>query len=274
MTDDTRENQPTDAELVAWLDGELPTAERGALEARLQTDVALKARLDHLAAGGRPFAEAFDTLLAAAPAGRLEDILAQARIRAARGGAMGGTRTGLGRRRFAAVAAGLLIFAAGAAVGFGLPRVVQRPEEIAETSAASDWREVVAEYLTLYSNETLADIPEDAAQREKELATVAGKLALDMSPDKVALPELTLKRAQLFDLEGRPLAQIAYLSSYGPVAFCVIADDQGDAGREFEERHGRGIVYWSKGGHAFMLIGKVPRPQLEALAARLERQMA
>jgi anti-sigma factor RsiW len=172
------------------------------------------------------------------------------------------------------LAAGLLIFAAGAMVGFGLPLVAQRSNEIAESAAADGWREIVAEYLTLYTSETLADIPEDAAQRARELSTVADKLTLDISPDKVALPGLAFKRAQLFALDGQPLAQIAYLSSYGPVAFCVIRDDQPDAGREFEERHGQSIVYWSKGGHAFMLIGKVPRSQLETLAATLEQQVS
>jgi len=265
MTDNMQGNLPTDSTLVAYLDGELPETERGELEARLRIDAALKRRLDYLATGARPFADAFDALVTGAPTERLQRNLAQARIKAVAGS--------WSRRPLATLAAGLLIFAVGAALGFGLLRVVQQPNEIAESVAADAWREVVAEYLTLYTSETLADIPEDAAQRARELSTIAGKLAIDISPDEVALPDLAFKRAQLLDLDGQPLAQIAYLSRFGPVAFCVIKDDQPDAGREFEERHGQRIVYWSKGGHAFMLIGKLPQSQLEALAETLDQRM-
>src|SRR5262245_5882049 len=177
MTANSQANPPTDAELVAYLDGELPVTERGALEARIQTDAALKARLDYLAGGARPFAEAFDVLLTVAPTERLQSVLAQARIRAASGGPS--------RRRFAALAAALLIFAAGAAAGLGLRLIIQHLYEVAESTAPDRWRDVVAEYLTLYTSETLADIPEDAAQRARELSTIAGKLALNISAENV-----------------------------------------------------------------------------------------
>jgi len=42
----------------------------------------------------------------------------------------------------------------------------------------------------------------------------------------------------------------------------------------FEERHGQNIVYWSKRGHAFMLIGDLPRRRLETLAASLAARIA
>ncbi len=45
-----------------------------------------------------------------------------------------------------------------------------------------------------------------------------------LDPQTVALPGLDLKGAILFQYDGKPLGQVAYLSTeYGPVAFCIIA---------------------------------------------------
>ena len=134
---------------------------------------------------------------------------------------------------------------------------------------------MVAEYLTLYTRDTLANMPDDRSLRETELKSVGDKLALGLSVDKVALDGLALKRSQLFDLDGRALAQIAYLTSDdGPVAFCIIADGEGNRDLSFEERQGKNVVYWSKGGHAFMLIGKLSRSALETFAASLAARVA
>jgi hypothetical protein len=82
---------------------------------------------------------------------------------------------------------------------------------------------------------------------------------------------MTLKRAQLLEFRGLPLAQIAYRSiSDGPVAFCIIANGKPDIPRTFEARHGWNIEFWNTDGIGYMVIGKVPPETLEALAATLE----
>ena len=158
------------------------------------------------------------------------------------------------------------------------PSPPARPRSPAATNPAATpdgWRAVVAEYLTLYTRDTLANLPDDRSLHEAELKSVGDKLALGLSVDKVALDGLALKRSQLFNLDGRPLAQIAYLTSDdGPVAFCIIADAAKDQELSFEERRGRNIVYWSKRGHAFMLIGNLSRSTLETLAASLAARIA
>jgi len=261
---------PIDSDLVAYLDGELELAKRSALEARLAADAALRARLERLRGGARPFAGAFDILLRNAPEDRLAAILARAEA----GAAIGVWRT---RRRLALVAAAVFLFLFGAAAGYLLPRATESPGEevVAEVKPPDGWRQVVAEYLTLYTNETLANIPDDPALRAHELSTVGARLSLDLDLDKVALPDLRLKRAQIFELDGRPLAQIAYLSEHhGPIAFCIIADSETDEPRSFEERLGSNIVYWSKDGRGYMLIGKAPREALEAFATTLEQRVS
>jgi anti-sigma factor RsiW len=176
------------------------------------------------------------------------------------------------------LAAAIVLFLAGAAVGVGVSNLLPGTEVAGgeEPEASPDgWRAAVAEYLTLYTRDTLANLPDDKAQHEAELKSVGDKLALALSVDKVTLAGLALKRSQVFDLDGRPLAQIAYLApGDGPVAFCIIADAAKDQQLSFEERRGKNIVYWSKGGHAFLLIGNLPRSTLEPLAASLAARVA
>jgi anti-sigma factor RsiW len=264
-----------DSQLVAYVDGALSPPEREALDARLASDHTLQARLAEVAAGGRPFAEAYEVLLRNAPQERLTAAFGRARatFEAAR----------VDKRRLATgrwlrpLAAAVAIFLAGGVAGLGFAQLLPNTQTAGEDAAAGPgaWRAVVAEYLTLYTRDTLADMPDDGSLRQAELKSVGDKLALPLSVDKVALDGLALKRSQLFHLEGRPLAQIAYLTpDDGPVAFCVIADSEGNHDLSFEERQGKNIVYWSKGGHAFMLIGKLSRSSLETLAASLAARVA
>jgi hypothetical protein len=100
----------------------------------------------------------------------------------------------------------------------------------------------LAQVVRRDTRDTLANLPDDPSLREAELKTVGNKLALPLSVDKAALDGLLLKRSLLYNLDGRPLAQIAYLSpDDGPVAFCIIADNEVDRVQSFEERQGKNI---------------------------------
>ena len=177
--------------------------------------------------------------------------------------------------RLALIAAGLALFLAGVVVAPWLPMPFGPPSESENAETPGAWRQAVAEYLTLYTTETLASIPDDAAMREREIATVAGKLGVSLTSARVALPDAAFKRAQLFEYEGKALGQIAYLDpASGPLALCVIADGEPDAAERTEQRQGMNIVYWSKKGRGFMLIGRDSMTKLEALFAILSDRLA
>ena len=93
----------------------------------------------------------------------------------------------------------------------------------ATTEEHENWRAAVADYLSLYTTDTLAGIPDDPDQRARELAAAGARLSLPLDVGKVVLPDLTLKRAELFAFRDKPLVQVAYLSpATGPVAFCMV----------------------------------------------------
>jgi anti-sigma factor RsiW len=266
MADPVDSSRPDDGILTAYLDGELEPAERSVLEARLAGDAELSARLEHLRRGGLAFAEAYDLLLTTAPDDRLGEILA-----ACQAAAMRPPRRNW---RLAAIAAALAIFVAGAAAGYLLPLVtgVTEPVRVAE---APGWRQVVAEYMTFITPDTLAVVPDSPAVLADALTAVGQKISLGLTPDKLTLPHVYLKTAQLLEFRGKPLAELAYLSrDDGPLAFCIIANGRPDATIDFEQREGFNIVYWTKDGLGYMLIGKAPRDKLEAYAGDLANRVS
>lgn len=256
----------TDDELVAYLDSELALDRRAALEERLAREPALRRRLEALARGGRPFRQAFDVLLRDAPTDRLKAMLEAAPGAPA--------KMGWPSWRAASIAAAAaVLFIAGVGVGNLVAPLVRPPApRVAEEAPdrSEDWRQAVAGYMSLYTAETLADVPDDAAVMERELAAVADRLGLGLTLDRIALPDLQFKRAQLYGYDGKPLAQLAYLDpEFGPLAFCIFADGEESEARRTEQRLGLNIVYWADRGYYFMLIGRAPAERLRPLADTL-----
>jgi anti-sigma factor RsiW len=255
----------SDAILTAYLDGELDAAERAALEKRLLAEPQLKVRLDKLGRGGRAFGPAYDALLAAAPEARMQAMLADL---VAKHGYSAGRRGRSSWWSLPAIAAAVVIFIAGGLAGYTVPLLTHKAPE------QPGWRQVVAEYQGLTTSETLAAIPDNTSTMTQELSTIGAKLAIDLSPDKLALPDATLKRAQLFQFRGRPLVQLAYLSpDSGPMALCIIANGRPNEPPAFETREGFNIVFWTDNGRGYMLIGKQPRAALEAYAGTLQTRV-
>jgi anti-sigma factor RsiW len=275
MTEARYMDRPDDAELVAYLDGELPPHERARIASKIAVDQDLQRRLILLSGGNRPFREAFATLLEQAPKAKLEAMLSG--LPASKAASTHRSTAPRWRVALGAVAAGLLLFFAGLGADRLFPNLSANLGEMIPSERGSpnddDWRQAVAEYLTLYTSETLASIPDDAGLREHELSTLSAKMGLALSSQRIALPNLSFKRAQLFDYEGKPLGQIAYLDRKdGPIALCIVADGA-EAPPKTEQRQGFNIVHWSRNGHGFMLIGKTPLPRLREFADDLSRRL-
>lgn len=269
MTQDNRPAGPSDADLVAFLDGELTPAESTRLCQTLATDSKLKSRLDHLMAGGRAFRDGFDPLLQAAPTARLEAMLDRAMQRPQ----PIQRRPILGWAGLAAAAMVTLAIGAGLDRAFVSHNAAPRSMAVAEDESA-DWRVAVANYLALYTPATLAQVTTTPADQARDVASVGGRLGLALTPAKVALGDLPLKRADLYDYDGKPLAFLAYLDpGQGPVALCII-DGGEPAEARTERRMGMNVVYWSGGGHSFMLIGHASSDSLQKLAATAQARLA
>jgi anti-sigma factor RsiW len=249
---------PSDEQLTAYIDGELSPEEAARIEAIFDADERVAARLAFLSRSSLPFGEAFEPLLAAAPKAELEAMLET--LSAEAKPVTTAVRTS--RRGFVGALAACLV--AGVVVDrafIGLQRRLVARDE------SSEWRAAVAEYIALYTPDTLAGpVPSREAQRA-QLAIPAGKLGMSLSPETITLSGVDFKRALLLQYDGKPLAQIAYLDpETGPIALCIVRSDTGAKPPEVEGRKGMNVIYWSNPSHAFMLIGHAPLERMQAIS--------
>ncbi|WP_195909563.1 anti-sigma factor family protein [Rhizobium tubonense] len=266
MNEHDKNELPSDEMLVAFIDGELDAAKTAEIEKLINADEATAERFEFLSRSDLPYVEAFAPLLKAAPDAKLQAML----------GAIPATTprkfstSGVSRRGFLAAAAACLI--AGIAVDRGLIELNHRLEKPDE---GAEWRAVVAQYLGLYTADTLSAPAGDRAAQAAQLEQVGSKLGISLTPETVALSGADFRRAQVLEYDGKPLAQIAYLDPEdGPMALCIISSQTGPAEPDMERRHGMNVVYWSSAGHAFMLIGHSTADRMKTMADGVRAKLA
>ncbi|WP_249673139.1 transcriptional regulator [Pseudomonas abieticivorans] len=248
-----------DEQLVAFLDGELDTQAQIEMEHALDQNADLARRLEYLERSSLPYPNAYGELLAQAPQERLAAMLAA--LPAPSAGAT------FGRRRLLAVAASCLL------AGIAADRLFIGWH--AHAGKADQWREVVADYMALYTAQTLENLPSDEAAQTAQLQVVEHRLGLALKPAQLKLPGIEFKRAQVLQYDDRPIAQITYLDPlYGPMALCLTLNEGGTQVPAHERRYGMNVVFWANGGHAFMLIGHNPAPDLASRMQALRVQLA
>ncbi|MBK5373425.1 transcriptional regulator [Pseudomonas sp. TH43] len=245
-------NTPSDEQLVAYLDDELDREQRSQLDSDIADDPLLSLRVQWLSRSNLPYKAAYDELAQQAPLERL-----QARL----DGIPAPETPGLSRRWFIGAAAATLV--AGGVLADRLFLGWQAQQD-------HSWRELVGDYMALYVPQTLDHLPADEANQRAQLRTVDARLGLSLSPATLKLPGAELKRAQMLEYDGVPIAQITYLDAkHGPMALCVTRSNSGSQPLAHERRHAMNVVYWTEREHAWMLIGHNPASELEGLAKHL-----
>ncbi|KAB0494164.1 anti-sigma factor family protein [Pseudomonas vancouverensis] len=248
--------KPSDEQLVAYLDNQLDQEQRERIDAAIAADPMIGLRLQWLNRSSLPFKSAYDELTKQAPVHRLQAMLDTLPPPA---------RPGLNRRWFLAAAAGLVAASVLADRLFLNWQLSQEKE---------NWRGLVAEYMSLYVPQTLDHLPGDDATQRAQLRTIDARLGLSLAPAKLALPRAELKRAQILEYEGVPIAQITYLDPvHGPMALCVTRSNSGSRHIAQEQRHELNIVYWADMEHAWMLIGHNPMDDLQDMATVLRGRL-
>ncbi|NZD60469.1 anti-sigma factor [Rhizobium sp. WYCCWR 11290] len=264
----TKHTIPSDEDLTAFIDGELTAEEAARIQTMVNGDERTAERLEFLARASLPFEQAFAPLLAEAPREKLQAMLAAIPLQqSARSGPTPAFAT---RRRFLGALAASL--AAGIAIDRG---VIGIGKGFSAKDENSEWRAVVADYISLYTAETLAGPVPGREDQAAQLAGLDEKLGLSLSPEAVSLPGIDFKRALLLQYDGKALAQIAYLDpETGPMALCIVKSDKGPKAPDLEHRKGMNVVYWSNATHAFMLIGRIPADRVQELAENARSRLS
>jgi hypothetical protein len=247
---------PPDEQLVAYLDDQLDSEQRQRIDAAIAEDPMLGLRLQWLNRSSLPFKAAYDELGRQAPVDRLQAMLDTLPTPA---------KPGINRRWFLAAAAGLV---AGGVLADRLFLGWQMSQE------KSNWRQLVADYMVLYVPQTLDHLPTDEAAQRTQLSTIDARLGLSLATTQLTLPHAQFKRAQILEYDGVPIAQISYLDAvHGPLALCITRSNSGSRQVAHERRHEMNIVYWAGMEHAWMLIGRNPVADLEAMATAVRTRL-
>jgi anti-sigma factor RsiW len=264
----------SDEALVAYLDGELDAAEQRHVEAWLDADPAVRDRLDALARGADLVRGAYaDIANEPVP----EHLLAAARGETAGGASQEAEILVLPQRRFigpvpghrrhigfAAAAAlfGLILGGLGTYAGMGLlPRGDSGAESQAAAAAAQRiWLDNAAASYTLALNAgdgMLIDVPASSNPREA-LQRISQGLPQVRFPDLKPWG-LTLRGARLVVVDGRPAAQLVYVTddkAIGPLTLVIAATKQSDVSPTIERRQDVNLLYWRNQGRAYALVGQ------------------
>lgn len=244
----------TDEELTAFLDGEAQGALSGDIKAALKRDRTLQERLKALDVDKRAVKSAFDGLLAGAP-----DVPEAIETEIASDGRRSG-------RWPAAVAATALLCLC---AGWLAATKLQGP-------AQASWQDFAAKYHALYVNSTLSHIRQAPDAAKAELDRVGEALGKRFAYEALsATQRLDYRRAQILGFEGRPLVQLAFLSTVGaPVALCVIRST-GTSARDVRvsTMEGMSAAEWSKDGYDFLLIGGRDRALIDQAARHLKASL-
>jgi anti-sigma factor RsiW len=264
----------SDDTLVAYLDGELDSAERQHVEAWLAADGAARDRLAGLAQSASLVRSAYadivnepvpERLIAAArgETARLNEAEILVLKRPARVTVtMPAGRWGIGVAAAAGLF-GLLIGGAGSYLATGglnsaNPAAEQR---LAAAAAHSTWLDNAAGYYKLVvsaGDSMLIDVPAGGDTGEA-LQKISQNL-----PQQVRLPDLkpwglSFRGARLVVVEGRPAAQLVYVTdnkAIGPLTLVIGASKQPDIQPTFDRRQDVNMLYWRHHGRAYALVGQ------------------
>ncbi|MCB1514822.1 MAG: hypothetical protein H6876_04410 [Hyphomicrobiaceae bacterium] len=237
----------SDQTLLDFLNGKLPDATRREIEADLLIDQDLERRVMALDDVAPIVAEAFKQIPGPERVERLAKTIAPAPRRPWRSAPL-----------VAGLAASIVVCALATFYLF---------------NAQQDWRNVVAQYQSLYVPETVANLNIDASQMKSDLERAAAAVRMPLSLDAIgSVDGLKLRRIQTLGFKGQPVIQILYTDQAGmPIAFCLTTGDDGTAGSA--TRTGLASYSWGAGTHQFMIIGPIDQTDLNRLAAILEKRV-
>ncbi|HSC62538.1 MAG TPA: anti-sigma factor [Caldimonas sp.] len=273
----------TEADLLAWVDGELSAERAGEIEAYLATRPHEAERLEAYRAQKRELHALFDPVL--------DEQLPERLVAAARPPAYG---------RMRAVAAGLAIALLGGVAGWVLrgsadPSGQRAPATSSPIAAidAGDFAQRAAVAHAVYSPDARRPVEVGAAQEDQLVAWLSKRMGTPMKPPHLQALGYALEGGRLLPGGRGPVAQFMYRDDAGGKLTLYVSNDvaapgtvapssQGTAataqapGAEFrfaQEGGGVNVFYWVEGRFGYALSSSAGRDELARVATVVYREL-
>lgn len=270
----------TEADLHAWVDGQL-SAERGReIEGYLSTRPDEAERLEAYRAQKRELHALFDPVL--------DEPLPQRVLDAARPPARG---------RLQAVAAGLAIALLGAAAGWVVRGSLGSSAELAAATAsvrmastpAGDFARRAAVAHAVYSPDARRPVEVSAEHEDQLVAWLSKRMGTPMKPPHLQALGYALEGGRLLPGGRGPVAQFMYRDGTGTRLTLYVSNEVGAAGPaapdaaasgttpqaafRFAQEGGVNVFYWIEGRFGYALSSAAGRDELARVAAAVYREL-
>lgn len=274
--------------LVAYVDGQLATAQSKAIERVLEEDEVAAERVAALRAANTHLETAFEAMIAGEP------IPVPAADTDSDGQTKGKRRLGAALRRYGAFAwVGFGCLVAGAASGFILyDRIAADPFETAAVtpvqqpalpapaplitgSVPTTWVDDMVRAHAFLSPETFSFGLESEGNVDLTSFQISKTLGANMQVPDLSGQNLTFQRAQMLQREGKPFAQIAYIAETGDPVVLYATARNGDAeAMKLGDKDGISFATWTQGDLTLLLAGDMPDLRLGVIARVIENGFA
>lgn len=270
---------PLEVRLSAYLDGQLPEAEVEEINAILADDDEARVVYEKLKLGSEFGARAFDRMLQEPiPLGLVRNIKETAKNED------GAPSLGIAdvpisatpaARRSAfwpqALAASLVIFLAGGAVGYLVSEQKQTSFQAASNqfAPARTWLDDIADYHRIYARQArhLAEVP--ASEKDHIVEWLAASTGVNFAVPDLSAQKLTFEGARLLVAAGKPTAQLLYRDADNEIfAICFLQSEPVEGKTAIVEsmRNDIGLLSWQKGNASYVVVGPSADPDLQRIA--------
>lgn len=270
---------PLEVRLSAYLDGQLPEAEVEEIDAILAGDDDARVVFERLKLGSEFGARAFDRMLqepipldlvrTIKDVGKNDDEPPKLGFAGIPVAATPAPR----RSPFwpQALAASLVIFLAGGAVGYLVSEQKQATTQVASGQFAPvrTWLDDIADYHRIYARQTrhLVEVP--ASDKEHIAEWLSASTGVNFALPDLSAQKLTFEGARLLVAGGKPTAQLLYRDAENEIfAICFLQSDPVEGKTDLIEtmRNDIGLVSWQKGNAAYVVVGPSSDADLERIA--------
>jgi len=245
-----------DTTILRFVDGTLSEQELSEFEQALETDEALVQKVEQMQSSDLPFKAAFSQESLPPMPSSLIQTLEQAKESPELVDSK--PNRGLFSVKVASLCA--VFFIAGFFINGG-----SKPSE-QPSAQATPLVDAMIQYQALYTRDTVAPVNQSEQDAKALIDEFNQRYGSEVSIPNFEAEGYRFRRVQQLAFEGQPILQMVYMGGTGePIALCLTLSKQNQDTPQRYQFAGLNSYLWEQEGVGYMLMAKLPLPELEQL---------